>query len=85
MHYYSYFPFRTSGCESPANIEDYKETVILEKMPDVYAYSILQPICKLNSVLMEMSKEDDGGIKVSITGPEINVKRAKLQLQHSIS
>jgi len=76
---------RTSGCESPANIEDYKETVILEKMPDVYAYSILQPICKLNSVLMEMSKEDDGGIKVSITGPEINVKRAKLQLQHSIS
>ena len=53
--------------------------MILAKMPEIYAYSILQPICKLNSVLMEMSKEENSDIKVSITGPEINVKRAKLQ------
>jgi len=76
---------RPTACESPTNFEDFKETMILAKMPEIYAYSILQPICKLNSVLMEMSKEDNGDIKVSITGPEINVKRAKLQLQHSIS
>jgi len=76
---------RTTACESPTDLDEFKETMILAKMPEIYAYSILQPICKLNSVLMEMSKEENGDIKVSITGPEINVKRAKLQLQHSIS
>lgn len=39
----------------------------------------LQPICKLNSVMMEIV-----GNEIIISGPEINVKRAKLQLLHSM-
>jgi len=76
---------RPTACDSLTEFEDFKETMTITTFPEVYAHAILQPICKLNSVMMEMSKEDNGSVKIAITGPEINVKRAKLQLQHSIS
>ena len=42
--------------------------------------TILQPICKLNNVMMEMLKGKTDGTEILISGTEINVKRAKLQL-----
>jgi len=66
--------------------DDFQENLILSKMTEGHAHAILQPICKLNSVMMETTKIDENGaMEVVISGPVINVKRAKLQLQHCIS
>ncbi len=69
----------------------YKETVKVKSKDMQVNQSILQPICKLNNVTMETVKAvksspaDSDLVQVIISGPEINVKRAKLQLLHNVS
>ena len=43
---------------------------------------VLQPICKLNNVMLE-KKEKSDGYEIMISGTENNVKRAKLQLLYN--
>lgn len=66
----------------PVCNDSYKEVVTYTKETEI-DYDLLQPICKLNSVMMEtLSKEEE--IQIVICGPEINVKRARLQVEHNI-
>lgn len=69
---------------SLSEFHNFNETVLISNMTEVNQ-ALLQPICKLNSVMMETLKQEDGTFEVVISGSEINVKRAKLQLEHCIS
>ena len=63
--------------------ENYKENLIISKGVTI-THAILQPICKLNGVMMETMKTEDE-TEIVVSGMELNVKRAKLQLQHNFS
>ena len=78
-----FLPFRSTS-RSLSEFHNFKETVLISNMTEVNQ-ALLQPICKLNSVTMETLKQEDGSFEVVISGSEINVKRAKLQLEHCIS
>lgn len=64
-------------------LRSYKENMLLSKDVEI-SYAILQPICRLNNVTMETLKTEDS-VEVVVTGYEFDVKRAKLQLQHSLA
>ena len=73
--------FRTT----PRNLttfENYKENLILSTSIEI-THAFLHPICKLNNVIMETHKDDES-TEIVISGAEVNVKRAKLQLKHSL-
>ena len=74
-----FFSFRSTS--SLSEFHNFNETVLISNMTEVNQ-ALLQPICKLNSVMMETLKQEDGTFEVVISGSEINVKRAKLQLEH---
>ena len=78
-----FLPFRSTS-RSLSEFHNFKETVLISNMTEVNQ-ALLQPICKLNSVTMETLKQEDGSFEVVISGSEMNVKRAKLQLEHCIS
>ena len=65
--------------------DNYQEKVCLPLVNSVkvsLTTEALQPICKLNSVMMETLND---ATEILICGSEINVKRAKLQLLHTYS
>ena len=47
---------RSTSDKSLNESDDFQESLILSKMTEGHAHAILQPICKLNSVMMETTK-----------------------------
>ena len=47
---------RSTTAKSLNESDDFQESLILSKMTEGHAHAILQPICKLNSVMMETTK-----------------------------
>ena len=62
-------------------LQSFSEKIILPLSSHVDSI-VLQPICKLNNVMLE-KKERSDGYEIMIGGTENNVKRAKLQLLYN--
>jgi len=62
-------------------LQSFSEKIILPLSSHVDSI-VLQPICKLNNVMLE-KKERSDGYEIMISGTENNVKRAKLQLLYN--